>query len=250
MVKRKNKLSLIIPTMNRYEILSKTLPILAERGFDEIIVVDSSGRKDAEKNKKLCQKLNVCYHWFTGNREEARNFGVKKAKGNWIYIFDDDLVLLKFNWELFEEIASKKYDFIQPKTNRCVWIFRKDFFIKIGGYDPNLCYEDDYDITFRAYKNGRGIRVDGLTESGKPIRGNLKTRWRGALIYSMSMGSFFVKYPTLRRALSIPYRPIVFLREFFKQRTKENFTKFMLTMFGVLLSPIYYLKYPPRKENI
>jgi len=234
----------VIPTMDRYEILKETLPKLCRHGFYEIIVVDSSGPVDAFKNRKLCEKLRVRYYHFVGNREEARNFGVEKARGEWVYIFDDDGNLEEFNWRVFNDVASRSYDFIYRKG--CyVWIFRRDFFLKIGGYDPNLCYGDDYDITVRAFKCGKGARITNLTKFGVPVQGSLKMRWKGTLYYGMSMLSFFAKYPTLKHALSVPYRPVFFLKKFFQERTWENLIKFGLTTLGVILSLFYYLKYPP-----
>lgn len=235
------KLSLVIPTKDRYEILIETIPILSKQGFYEIILVDSSNALEAAKNKKLCEKLSIRYYHFVGNREEARNFGVKKAKGDWVYIFDDDIVLDKFNWKIFNEVAKGDYDFIHTKGACYVWIFRRNFFLKIGGYDPKLCYGDDYDITVRAYENGKPARSQ-LIKIGGSVRGTLKMRWMGTLYYSMTMLTFFRKYPTLKNALSIPYRPVFFLTKLAQKRTKENLIKFMLTTLGVLLSPFYYIK--------
>jgi len=237
------KLSLIIPTMDRHDILKETLPILFKHGFHEIIVVDSSGTEDTLKNMELCKKFHAKYYHFIGNREEARNFGVQKAKSEWVYIFDDDILLQKFNWKLFEEITTKDYDFIHAKGGSYVWIFRRDFFLRIGGYDPNLCYGDDYDITVRAFKHGKAAYITNIGKFGTPITGTLKMRWKGALYYSMTMLTFFAKYPTFRIALSIPYRPAFFLQKLVQNRTRENLTKFMLTTLGTLLSPLYHIKH-------
>lgn len=235
------KLSVIVPTLDRFEILKESLPLLMKQGFYEIIVVDSSGPIDARRNKELCQRLGAKYYHKVGNREVARNFGAEKADGDWIYIFDDDIRLLNFDMKTFEEIASKDFDYILFIGGRFVWLFRKDFFQKIGGYDTKMCYGDDYDITYRARKQGKRADMPELRTFGTTINGSLKMRWKGILFYGLTMFTFFRKYPLLRRALSMPHRIVYFWREFMWERTKDSLIRFALTLIGVLLSPLYHL---------
>lgn len=235
------KLSVIVPTVDRYEILKESLPLLLKQDFYEIIVVDSSGTIDAHRNRELCQRLGAKYYHKVGNREVARNFGANKAEGDWIYIFDDDVKLLNFDAKTFEEIASKDFDFIHS-IGHLVWLFRKNFFRKIGGYNTKLCYGDDYDITYRAHKHGKGAHVSRLGKFGTPIKGKLKMRWKGIFYYGLTIFTLFKKYPSLKRALSIPHRVVFYWKKFMWKRTKEALVRFALTLIGVLLSPLYHLK--------
>ena len=234
------KLSVVVPTLDRFEILKESLPLLLKQGFCEIIVVDSSGPIDARKNRELCQRLGAKYYHKVGNREVARNFGTDKADGDWIWIFDDDWKLLDFDTRTFEEFASKDFDFIHSMWHY-VWLFRRDFFQRIGGYDTKLCYGDDYDITYRAHKQGKGAHIGKLGKFGTPIKGNLKMRWKGIFSYGLTVFTFFMKYPSLKSALSIPYRIVYYWREFMWEETEDNFIRFALTLIGTLLSPLYYV---------
>jgi glycosyltransferase involved in cell wall biosynthesis len=225
--------------MDRFEILKQTLPSVATQGFHEIIVVDSS-KAEANKIRELCRSLGVKYYHRVCNREEARNFGVEKASGDWVYILDDDCFIESFNLKKFERLAGT-FDFIIDSPQGYAWIFRKSFFSKIGGYDVKLCYGDDYDITARAFEHGIG----GLAKlgAGYHVKGELKMRWKGIFYYGLTMLTFWRKYPrrtqALNSPLSIPYRAFVFFRDFIHLRTRESFHKFILTLAGVLFSPIY-----------
>jgi len=93
--------SVIIPTYNRDEPLRKTLKSLLAQDYPnfEIIVVDQSDKKFPEKEKFLKKyKEKITYFKIAPpNLPAARNFGVKKAKGE-IVIFCDDDVVVKRGW--------------------------------------------------------------------------------------------------------------------------------------------------------
>jgi len=95
--------SVIIPTYNRDEPLRKTLESLFVQDYPnfEIIVVDQSDKKFPEKEKFLKRyKKKIAYFKITPpNLPAARNFGVRKAKGE-IIIFCDDDVIVKKGWIL------------------------------------------------------------------------------------------------------------------------------------------------------
>lgn len=88
-------ISVIIPTYNRDEPLLETFRSLFRSDYPrfEIIVVDQSDKKFPKKEKFLVQhKKQIRY--FSGllpNASAARNFGVKKAKGEILLFVDDDV---------------------------------------------------------------------------------------------------------------------------------------------------------------
>jgi len=228
--------------MDRYEILKESLPLILKYDFDEVIVVDSSGPNQRYKNEELCRRLGVKYYYRVGNREEARNFGVEKAKGEWVSIRDDDVKLLSVDLKtLHESMSSANCDFIHA-TARCVWMFRKDFFLKIGGYDTKLCYGDDTDITYRAYKYGRACKLSKPIGKTGEFEKSVRMHWKGIFSYSLTILAFFSKYPSLRDALSAPYHPVYFLEELLRKRTKDDLIKFIMTTIGSLLSPFYVIR--------
>ncbi len=97
------RLSLVIPTMKRNELLRRLLSSLAAQQTDkdafEVIVVDNSPDGDAA-TRDLCQEfqagqgLEVHYvHQPERGANEARNCGAREARADWIGFIDDDETL-------------------------------------------------------------------------------------------------------------------------------------------------------------
>ncbi len=241
---KRPKVSAVVPTKNRYEILKQSLPLLLKHGFDEVVVVDSSGPYQTHKNKALCEQLGVRYYHLIGNREEARNFGVKMTTGDWVSVRDDDTKLIMLDMEGMRKLLSDNYDFMHtPPASNCVWFFRRGFFLKIGGYDTKLCSGDDYDITMRAYKYGRALITPRDFGRTGEFRKTTKMHTKGIFSYGLTDLTLFMKYPSLRTAAIIPYRPLLFLRKLMQKRTSAEFIKLIMVSAGTLFSPVYHL-YP------
>jgi len=93
----KKNVSVIIPTYNRAHVLHKTIPSYIQNITLEIIIVDD-GSKDYTRNvvRHLHQKYpQIKYIGLKKHRglPYAKNIGVKRAKGNYIYFGDDDACL-------------------------------------------------------------------------------------------------------------------------------------------------------------
>ena len=216
--------------------------MLLQHGFDEVVVVDSSGVEQRAKNRALCRQLGVRYYYMVGNREEARNFGVKRATGDWVSVRDDDTKLIELDMESLRKAVSDAYDFMHtPSVSSCVWFFRREFFLKIGGYDTKLCSGDDYDITVRAYRYGRVLKTARDFGRTGQFEKTTKMHSKGIFSYGLTDFTLFMKYPSLRTAAIIPYRPFLFLRKIAEKRTKGNLVKLIMTTSGTMLSPLYYL---------
>lgn len=90
------KFSVIIPTYNRADFISKTLKSVLEQEYSdfEIIVVDDGSTDNTEYVVKSleCSKL---HYYKTKNQERgaARNFGLSKSKGEYINFFDSDDIM-------------------------------------------------------------------------------------------------------------------------------------------------------------
>ncbi|MAV58482.1 MAG: glycosyl transferase family 2 [Candidatus Marinimicrobia bacterium] len=85
------KISIIIPTLNRYGFLSDALYDIQKQLYNnyEIIIVDQS----VPFKRKFYEKfdLNIkLIHQNTSSLWKARNSAIKKAKGDYILFFDDD----------------------------------------------------------------------------------------------------------------------------------------------------------------
>lgn len=88
--------SIVIPTYNRAHLISKTLDSVLAQDFQdfEIIIVDD-GSTDATE-LVVQPYLNERVHYYKKTNEEravARNFGTKKAQGEYICWFDSDDIM-------------------------------------------------------------------------------------------------------------------------------------------------------------
>jgi len=207
-------ISVIIPTYNEEKFLEKTLKMLCKqtlpRNKYEIIVVDgNSTDKTREIAKKYADKVII---QKTPTVPGARNDAVKIAKYDLIATTDADVLVPK-NWlekivnnfmdenvvavcgvdeprernlkailtfkflRKIIDYASKINYFCLGSTNTA---FRKDMFLKIGGYRL-LPYSDDADLSFRFRKLGKIVYDKSLKVKVSTRRfekyGYLKVLW-------------------------------------------------------------------------
>lgn len=90
------KFSIIIPTYNRAKIVFKTIESVLEQRYDdfEIIVVDDGSTDETQELFTRFQNPKVSYfRKENGERGAARNFGARKAVGDYLSFFDSDDLL-------------------------------------------------------------------------------------------------------------------------------------------------------------
>ncbi len=84
--------SVIIPTYNRDTYLYKAIESVATQDYKkvEIIVVDDGSKLNYAE--EICNKFKNCTYFYkdNGGLSSARNYGVIKAKGEFISFLDDD----------------------------------------------------------------------------------------------------------------------------------------------------------------
>jgi glycosyltransferase involved in cell wall biosynthesis len=84
--------SVIIPTYNREQFLDEAIKSIAEQTFNnlEILVIDDGSIVNYAKT--ICSKYKNCTYYYkdNGGLSSARNFGISKAKGDYIAFLDDD----------------------------------------------------------------------------------------------------------------------------------------------------------------
>ena len=90
-----NLTSVIITTYNRADFLKKTLDSIENQTYNnvEIIVIDDGSTDEiAIKIRNICLGFSKCqYHWKPNSGQaDSRNFGIEKAKGEYIGFCDDD----------------------------------------------------------------------------------------------------------------------------------------------------------------
>lgn len=90
--------SVVIPTYNRADFLAKTIESVldqTEKDFEVIVIDDGS----TDQTKALVQSIDDerLSYFYQENKERgaARNLGVKKASGRYVYFLDSDDILFK-----------------------------------------------------------------------------------------------------------------------------------------------------------
>ena len=177
-------ISVIIPVLYN-EYLFQAVNSVLEQNFKdfEIIIIDDGSTNDCKwfffKDKP---KVRV-FHQKHKGLSSARNLGLKKAKGEWIKFFDaDDIMLqgtLKFlnfhknktdiyctDYEYIDENGKvigqykekpgldreQKKELLQQKMFGCIGssIIHKSVFEKVGKFNEDLRYGEDYEYWLRA----------------------------------------------------------------------------------------------------
>jgi len=193
-------ISVIVPTLQEEKYLAKTLPKLVRlKPPAEIIVVDGSSRdKTIDVAKRFTNKI-----FQIGKRGigKAKNYGAKQANGEILVFLDADVnvpqnlveeVLEVFSDtrvtgatcnvlfaqpKLHEAIFSKFYNFLvqasfwfKPHCQGKFLAVRKNYFLKVGGFDESMPCLEDHDLAFRLSKLGKFVFIKGLTVYEFPRR--------------------------------------------------------------------------------
>jgi len=109
------KISVIIPTYNRPDRLERAINSVLNQSFQdfEIIIVDDGVKERADKVIEGIDDNRIIYIQHSVNKgvSEARNTGVKKARGRYITFLDDDdeylLNKLEIQYKIMEEYLNQ-----------------------------------------------------------------------------------------------------------------------------------------------
>lgn len=116
--------SIIIPTYNRADFIGKTIQSLLDQTYTdfEVIVVDDGSTDNTEEIVTAIKDDRIVYYKKeNAERGAARNFGVNKAKGDYISFLDSDDLL-------YPDYLKEANSFI--KNNKSIKIFHQLFEIK------------------------------------------------------------------------------------------------------------------------
>lgn len=115
----KFNVSVIVPVYNVEDYLEKCLESLVNQDFEnyEIIIVNDGSPDNSQhiidKYVKNYPNLIRGYKKENGGLSSARNYGIKKAKGEYIVFVDsDDYVTQNYLSALYNEATSKDYDIV------------------------------------------------------------------------------------------------------------------------------------------
>ena len=169
--------SVIIPTKNSARTLTQCLESVKNQDYPniEIIVVDNHS---TDTTLEIAKGYTGNVYIASPERSSQVNYGVNKASGKYIYRVDSDFVLEPqiiteavseaefFNhaailihntsdhtvsfWAKVRKFERDMYD--SDDLNVAVRFVRKDSFLDVGGFDPNLVYGEDYDFHNRVAK--------------------------------------------------------------------------------------------------
>ncbi len=102
--------SIIIPTYNRANLISKTIESVLAQTFQdfEVIIVDDGSTDNTEEVIQPFLSENVFYYKKKNEeRAVARNFGTQKAKGKYINWFDSDDIMASNHLAHAKELISQ-----------------------------------------------------------------------------------------------------------------------------------------------
>jgi glycosyltransferase involved in cell wall biosynthesis len=207
------RVSAIIPTKNRKEMLRRVLCALQQQTIrSEIICVDdgstdgTAAMLDAE-----FPQVKTLRHEVSRGPAAARNAGARVATGEFLLTLDDDCILaapdaIERTLQLFDrpDIAGVTLPFVNVQLDRRIWtaapeadgafvttnyyagmvILRRDSFLQAGGYrEPFFMHHEEADLAIRLLDKRRFIRngFQALIEHHEsPVRDRLKLWQLGA----------------------------------------------------------------------
>ena len=241
---------MVIPTLNRHHLLKRRLPLIAAAGFDEAIVVDSTrAERETQATRQLCERLQARYLNIPAGRSRARNIGASIAHGKWVFFCDDDgYVITCIDRQRINDLEDK-FD-ILTFPGHLAWIFRRSFFIELGGYNESLIAGEDDDLSRRARSSGRETSAIGFIE-GRLVpldeQERAKDQWRrlrNQVEYGMTMAAFAREHPSPRSVVLATFRRALDCLEPGNQdRMVVGVSMVFLLFVGIMVSPFYLAWY-------
>lgn len=177
--------SIIIPTYNEEKVIGKLLISLKIQSYEnkEIIVVDDASiDKTVEISKKYASKVFERKH---AERSVQRNFGAKKAKGEYLLFLDADMELTKnvvrdcvrqikndksigavtipekpiagTFWEKVKAFEREIYNEKGDEATDAARFFTREAFLSVGGYDETITGPEDWDLPESIKRSGYRI---------------------------------------------------------------------------------------------
>jgi glycosyltransferase involved in cell wall biosynthesis len=214
--------SIIIPTYNSSRTIAQCLESIQNQTYKklETIIVD---RHSTDKTLQIARKFKAQVYTQNTERSEAKNFGCKKARGEFVFFIDSDMELApKVVEECVRLCVDRKFDAVMVlektvasgflakcrKLERELYdtdpnfflmprFFRKDTFLELHGFDEDLFCGEDFDLARRC--ECHGYRIGMAASPIKHLEGKvyLKRVVLKAYYYGQSLIPFFSKKPML-----------------------------------------------------
>lgn len=181
----KNLVSIIITSKNEEKNIGRLLKSIKEQSYKniEIIVVDNGS---TDNTKEISYKYTDLVYDKGPERSAQRNFGAKKARGEYLLFLDADMEITKnvvkscveeiendkklgelaiaeepmakSFWERVKAFERSFYSMEGDVLTDACRFFRKEAFNKVNGYDETITGPEDWDLSERVvgfgYKRG------------------------------------------------------------------------------------------------
>ena len=225
------KVSIIVTTYNEEKNIKTLILSCFSQNYKniELILVDSTRATD--KTLEVAKNLGVKTYKYGKERSAQRNYGASKSKGEYVLILDADMKLspsvvsdcVKSGFSALV-IPEKSYGqsywakckalerncYIGDPQIEAPRLFRKDIFIKAGGYDTKMVSGEDWDLRERVKKLGKTGRIDKFiyhNEGHLSLFGDLKKK----LYYSKESDSFIKNnVSNTKQVFNFIFRPAYF----------------------------------------
>lgn len=211
-------ISVIITTKNAEEFIADCIKSVMNSdyvkngGKFEIIAVDNYS---TDKTAKIAKELGAQTFIKGPERSAQRNFGVEQAKGEFVGILDADMTLSPellgecveifekneninslyvpekiFINSYFNKVRNFERSFYDNTVIDCARFFRRESFLKIGGFDSSLNGPEDWDFD-RRMRGGSAITKAPLFHHENL---NLKEYALKKSYYASSFDKYFEKW--------------------------------------------------------
>jgi len=256
--------SVIVITRNSESTLRDCLESVKRQTYEniELIVVDNYS---SDRTREIAKEFGTKVYLKGPERSAQINYGVKMAKGDYVYVIGSDFVLTPGLVAECVNLASKGCDAVivwnVSDPSKSIWaktrfyerlsyygsnvyegarFVKRDLFVKAGGFDEDLYANEDIAFGRKLYK--LGVKIGRTKHNyelhiGEPR--SLKEIVLKTYYYGGSVRSFFKKYGEYSYAL--PIRSTYFKRSFVKKMLKEWPQGFLLIPFLRLLQVALYL---------
>lgn len=188
-MKKKGMVSIIITTKNEDAVIGNLIKSILKQTYQryEILLVDNNSNDNTLAVAKKFKKVKVFQ--YGPERSAQRNFGAKKARGDYLFFLDADMELTpNVLDDCVRKIEGQKVtEIVVPEQSKWInfWgkvkafersfysekgdpvtdaarFFSKEIFNKVGGYDESITGPEDWDLPDRIRE--AGFRVGRSTE--------------------------------------------------------------------------------------
>lgn len=255
------KVSVVIPSYNRAAYLRSAIASVLNQSFQdfEIIVVDDASKDDTNEVIRSFNDLRINYvrHELNKGVSAARNTGIKNSSSDYIAFLDDDdewlpeklwkqinllensspkiggvytgyVVIDRSSGEILDQrVHTKKGNIFDELIEANLigatpsLLFRKECFNRVGLFDENMSFSEDWDMWIRISKEFhfeciQQILVKCYFHNRDKLTFNLESLEKGMEIMLKKYGQF----TPLRRTLSYSYLRLGVLCCYNKQTKK------------------------------